>query len=67
MIEALKPLRLFVYHGKLALWCHGPIRGSLQMINLYLGTHRRSLIDTLSQVETTNVRTKVRAAVVGIE
>lgn len=67
MMEVLKPLRVFVYHGKLELWCQGPIRGTLQMINLYLGTHRSSLTDTLSQVETTKVRAKVRAAVVGIE
>lgn len=47
MVEVLKTLRVFVYHGKLELWCQSPVRGTLQMINLYLGTHRRSLIDTL--------------------
>lgn len=69
MMAALKPLRLFP-HRKLEFCCHSSLGGGggrLQMIHLYLGTYRRSLIDTLSQAETTKVRTKVRAAVVVIE
>lgn len=43
MMEMLKLLRVFVYHGKLELWFQSPARSGLQMIKLALRQTQRAV------------------------